>query len=275
MKPNFLFIGPDKSGSTWLYHVLRQHPSCYFPAIKDIYFFDKNYHRGWKWYESFFQNAPGDARIVGEFSHDYLFSESAAIRIARDLPEAKLMVCLRNPIERSFSQYLFFVQRGMTRLSFEEAIEKWPRLIDNSMYFKHLSVYFKIFQRSRLGVFLFDALKNDPAGFARQVYDFLGLPFDDTIDYSKRILPAGRPRNYLVAKTIMHSADFARKAGMLTLVGKLKTSRFVQLFYKPYDQSERPELDEETRRRLYNKFKPEIKNLEKLIDMDLTRWHTA
>ena len=93
MKPNFLFIGPDKSGSTWLYEILRQHPECYVPPIKDIYYFDKHYERGLNWYLSFFKHAELTHKAIGELSHDYLFSKTATDRIANDFPNIKMIFC--------------------------------------------------------------------------------------------------------------------------------------------------------------------------------------
>ena len=86
--PTFLFVGADKCGSTWLFKVLQQHPQCFVPAAKDIYFFDRYYGRGLQWYASFFSSAPRSARAIGELSHDYLYSEQAAERIASTLPAA-------------------------------------------------------------------------------------------------------------------------------------------------------------------------------------------
>src|SRR5262245_51708602 len=94
-RPDFLFIGPDKCGSSWLFEVLRQHPLCFVPPAKDLYFFDRYYARGWAWYERHFAAAPTGCRARGELSHDYLFSPLAAERIAASLPEVRLLTILR------------------------------------------------------------------------------------------------------------------------------------------------------------------------------------
>src|SRR5437868_1940103 len=141
MKPTFLFIGPDKSGSTWLSEILRQHPACFVPPLKDIYFFDRYYDRGLSWYLSQFDGAPASARAVGELSHDYLFSTQAADRIRNDLSGVSLLVCLREPVERTFSHYLYMVRSGRTTESFEDALEHFPELVENSRYATHLRTY--------------------------------------------------------------------------------------------------------------------------------------
>src|SRR5688572_24495864 len=73
-RPSFLFIGPDRAGSTWLYETLSRHKQAYMPNVKEFFFFDRYYHRGWRWYESYFKNADQGSRVIGEISHDYLFS---------------------------------------------------------------------------------------------------------------------------------------------------------------------------------------------------------
>ena len=84
-KPNFLFLGPDKTGSSWMFNLLRSHPECFVPRAKDIYFFNKYYHLGWDWYLSHFKNADS-FKAVGELSHDYFGSEESANLIQEFLP---------------------------------------------------------------------------------------------------------------------------------------------------------------------------------------------
>ena len=220
MKPNFLFIGPDKSGSTWLYRILLQHPDCYVPSCKDIYFFDRYYHRGMDWYLSFFADAPAGTKAVGELSHDYLFSAVAAERIARDLPGVKLMVSLRQPLDRTFSHYLYMVRNGRTREPFELALKKYPDLVDKSMYSKHLSEYFRRFDRSQIQVLFFDDLKFSPRLFAAEVFQFLDVPFIQEIDYGTEVLPASRPRSHLLARLAKISANACRDAGLSPSCGR-------------------------------------------------------
>lgn len=272
MKPNFLFIGPDKTGSSWIYDVLRQHPQCYLPYCKDIYYFDRYYDRGPAWYSSFFEAAPPRAKAVGEICHDYLFSPLAAARIHRDLPGVKLFTCLRDPVERTFSNYLYLTRSGWTRLTFEEALEKYPTLIDNSLYHKHLSEYFQLFEPEQLKVLFYDLLKSDPADFARELCDYLGISYLDDLDYGRIVRPAGQPRVYLLARLARLGSVLARNAGLTRLVGAVKHSPLAALLYKPYEQNERPVISPASRTRLRNIFHDDILKLQDMLDVDLTHW---
>jgi len=272
MLPNFLYIGPDKSGSTWLYEVLRAHPQCFVPSVKDIYFFDRYYENGLAWYERFFRHAPAGSIAVGELSHDYLFSERAAERIARDLPDVRLLTFLRDPVERSFSQYLYMIRSGMTRATFPEACAAFPEIIDNSLYFKHLEAYLSRFDRSRIRILLFDDLVSDAPTFATRVLEYLGLEPRLDIDYAVPVLPASRPRSFRAARLAKTGANVARHLGAPRLVGSVKGSRLARLLYAPYGDGEKPRLGAEDRLRLIEKFRPEVKCLEELLARDLSHW---
>lgn len=272
VRPNFLFIGPDKTGSSWLYEVLAQHPQCYVPTIKDIYFFDRYYERGLDWYLDFFKEAPAAATAVGELSHDYLFSPQVAERIHRDLPGVKLMTCLRNPVERTHSHYLYLIRSGLTRAPFEQALEDFPELVNNSQYARHLKPYFEIFPREDIRVLFFDQLKADSRAFAAQVFDFLDVPFDAAIQYEQQVLPASKPRSYWLARLAKQGAILARDLGMARLVGVIKRGVVKDALYQNYAKDEKPTLDPATAARLKDTFRPDIESLEQLLDVSLDHW---
>lgn len=270
--PDFLFIGPDKTGSSWLYELLRAHPQCYVPECKDLYFFDRHYGRGMEWYGSLFGEAPGGAKVVGELSHDYLFSEAAAERIRRELPRVRLIASLRNPAERTFSHYLYMIRSGRTRLPFREALEKFPELIGNSLYHKHLSRYFERFDAAQIKVLWFDDLKDNPRQFGEECLDFLGLDLRHGFDYRTKVREASSPRSYWLAKVLKTGANAARAMRMERLVGAVKHGLLARLLYRPYAQGEKPVLDAETRAHLDAVFADDIARLERLLNVDLSHW---
>ncbi len=272
MQPNFVFIGPDKTGSTWLFELLRRHPQCYVPIAKDIYFFDRFYDRGMSWYASFFAGAPRDARAIGELSHDYLFSELAAERMARDLPDVKVLTCLRDPVERSFSHYLYLVRSGLTGLSFSEAIEAFPEIVTHSRYATYLKAYLKHFRRSQIGIFFFDQLRSDPRGFARGIFNMLNLEYLEDLPYEKQVLPASRPRYRWLARAARGAAVLARSMGMATMVGVVKRSFVRELLYERYTAANRPRLSETQTRELRAMFRDDIMCLQNMVDRDLSHW---
>ena len=272
IRPNFLFIGPDKVGSKWLHRILLQHPDCFVPVIADPFFFDRYYDRGMGWYASLFRRAPPACKAIGELSHDYLFSVAAADRIRRDLPGVKLITCLRNPLERTFSQYLTLVRSGMTCMSFEVALDEYPALIDHSLYSRHLQVYLDRFERERLKVLSFETLERDPREFGSEVFDFLGIPFAEQIDYDKRVNSAGMARSRRLAKLVKWGANLARDWSLAQVVGFAKQSPLRTLVYRDYSIGERPNIPATAISRLQEVFSPDIKRLEQQLERSFSHW---
>ncbi len=271
-RPDFLFIGPDKTGSSWLYEILRQHPDCHVPEIKDIYFFDRYYDRGLDWYLRQFHDAPEAARAVGELSHDYLFSPEAARRIHDDLPGVRLLTCLRHPVERTFSHYLYLVRSGLTREPFGKALDAFPELIRNSRYATHLEPWRALFDETRLKVLLFDDLVADSRAFAHEVFDHLGVPFIEELRYGQAVLPASRPRSHALARLAKTGANLARDLGLENWVGVLKRGTLARVLYRAYERDEKPLLDPDARARLARLFAPEVDRIEDWLRRDLSRW---
>lgn len=270
-RPSFLFIGPDKAGSSWLHYVLSQHPDCYVPPAKDLYFFDRHYARGWAWYEAHFRDA-GTRRVVGELSHDYLFSPEAARRIAADLPRARLVTILREPVERSFSHYLYMIRSGRTRVPFEQALRDHPELVRNSLYARHLAPYLELFGRERLGVFWFDELQRDPERLARRICAFLDLPWREGLEVHRKVRAAAQPRSFVLARLAKRGANLARQAGLAGLVGRVKHSALADLLYRTYPPQAMPQVAPHTRAALQQEFAPDLARLARLLPGPRPAW---
>ena len=185
----------------------------------------------------------------------------------------KLITCLRHPVERMFSHYLYLIRSGRTRLSFEEAVNQFPELIGNSMYAKHLAVYFKMFPKDNIKVLYFDNLKNDSRAFAAELFDFLKVSFPHDLPYEQKILSASKPRSYVIAKFFKASAKMARYIGFSRLVGQIKRNPVALWFYIPYRKDTRPSLQPETRIDMQKYFKKDQQELEKLLNVDLSHWY--
>lgn len=268
MRPNFLYIGPDKSGSTWLHNLLLNHPRCFVPQFKDIYFFDRYYHKGWEWYESHFKSALSDSLAIGELSHDYLFSTEAADRIAHDLPNIKLLTILRDPVERAFSHYLYLVSSGYTKLPFEEALEEIPRIFTNGLYGQHLLLYYDHFESNQMSVFDFQKLHQTPEILAHEILTALGLEMINTLPVRSIVLPAARARIPLAAKWIKITANWVRGKGHPGIVGFFKSMPIIRkALYVPYDRSNRPKMSEDIKKQLRDKYAEDRQQLESLVGL--------
>lgn len=210
--PDFIIIGGKRCGTTSMYRYLSRHPlvAPLFPTaqkIKGAHFFDSNYGRGMAWYRSHFPTSirtgakdGGAAPVVGEASPYYLFHPHAARRARAHVPEAKLIVLLRNPVERAYSHYRERARHGVETLTFEEAIDREPerlageeeRILGDESYYsfahEHLSYvrqgeYVRSLERW-VGLFpshqflfvLSEEFFAEPGRVLARVCDFLAIP---------------------------------------------------------------------------------------------------
>ena len=105
--PDFIIIGAQMCGTTSLYDYLAKHPNVLLSYVKEIHFFDHSYNKGLLWYRSFFPlRIIKGKRMTGEASPYYIFHSHSAKRIAKTLPSVKLIVMLRNPVDRSIFSLL-------------------------------------------------------------------------------------------------------------------------------------------------------------------------
>jgi hypothetical protein len=270
--PDFLYVGTSKAGSTWLFNALSVHPDVWLASNKGLYFFDAHFDRGADWYRSQFDGA--DGRAVGEFSHSYLSSPEAPARIATYSPSMRLLVCLREPVDRAFSDYLDLAKNNGFTGSFHEAIETYPRLLDRGRYAVHLSRYLEHFPASQLHVGLFDDLKADAQGYADEVYDFLGL---DRIVLSaadlRERMPAGRPRNAAAVGLAKRGSKVAASIGLRRWRSKIKRSTMVRsVLYRQF-RDDRPRLDPALGAELRRGFADDVARLDELLGRPVSeRW---
>lgn len=279
MLPNFLYIGPDKAASSWLFTVFKKHDDIYVTPAKDLYYFSERtgsdecyYAKGIEWYKSKF-NPVNREKIICEISHDYLYSEVAARRIKNDLRNVKLMVNLRDPVERTYSAYLHMKKTGYFTGSFEDALRKYPFLVDNSKYAKHLKNYYKYFDKNSIYIGLYDDLVTNPQLYLDRLCEFLSI---DSLrlnaDISKPVLVAGEARLVILAKYARVSANLLRRVGFAGILGKLKSNEFVRyLLYKPYIK--KPEISEKTKAELKDTFYADVCELTSLVNKNfLNMW---
>lgn len=125
--PDFLIIGAQRCGTISFYRLLCQHPLVEGAARKEVHYFDLHFQKGEEWYRSFFPEAEREDRVTGESSPYYIFHPLSAERAARLVPGARLIVLLRNPVDRAYSHYQHGLRRGYETLpTFEQALEAEP-----------------------------------------------------------------------------------------------------------------------------------------------------
>ncbi|MEX2132610.1 MAG: sulfotransferase domain-containing protein, partial [Acidimicrobiia bacterium] len=127
--PTFLIAGAMRCGTTSLNAYLREHDEITVGQPKEVHFFDQNYERGIDWY---LQHFPGSdtAKAIGEATPAYLYFPEVAERIATTLPDVKILLLLRDPVDRAHSHYWHNRSVGREKLEFAEAIAAWREFLD-------------------------------------------------------------------------------------------------------------------------------------------------
>lgn len=207
--PDFLIIGAQKAGTTSLHDYLCQHSAVAAPVTKEVHFFDNEFQRGSGWYRAHFRRGEQGA-LTGESTPYYLFHPLAARRAAEVVPEARLIVVLRDPIDRAFSHHNHELALGFEQLPFEAALEaeaerlrgEEERLIADPRYrspsHQHhsylcrgryagqLERWFERYGEERILVLGAEDLFARPGAVVREAQDFLGLPPQAPVDLTAK-----------------------------------------------------------------------------------------
>jgi hypothetical protein len=252
--PDFIIIGAMKCGTSSLINYLREHPYVKIPLYqKEVHFFDRNFQKGINWYRSFFPSkiskyyitrCKKTSFLTGEKSPIYIFHPLVAKRLNKTLPNVKIIILLRNPVNRAYSHYNHSVRNGREPLSFEEAIKTEPERLRGEKnkiiklknykglkysrysyllrghYLEQIKEWFKYFPREQLLIIKSEDLFKTPQIVMNEVYNFIGIP-------------------------------------------KFKHDKFEKKFSRPYEK-----LKEETRQDLIKYFKPYNEKLYKYLGVE-------
>lgn len=208
--PDFLIIGAQKAGTTSLYEYLCDHPKVTAATLKEVHYFDLGYQRGPSWYRAHFRPRKVEGEISGEATPYYLYHPLAPERVARDLPAAKLIVLLRDPVTRAYSHHNHERALGFEKLGFEEALKREAErlrgeeeriirepgyrsfahqhhsYLARSRYADQLGRWLEHFDREQLLVLSAEDLFERPADVVAECQRFLGLEPVTPADLSPR-----------------------------------------------------------------------------------------
>jgi len=280
VKPTFIGLGGQKCASSWLHAIFNDHPDAYVSTPKELNFFSAFYDRGQHWYESHF--AAGNGRIaVGEISPSYLPDRDAPARAHAYNPDFRLLLALRDPIERAYSNHLHDIRLGYYQgadLSFEAGLANNPMYVEQSRYAKHLSAWLEHFSKERVLVVLQEEIAADPQYQARRVYEFLGIASDHVSDFvgqrsNESYLPKSRGRE----RFIRELGAWTRRSGFGWLDRGLRQLGVVSALHRRNRLDIRqivPAMQEDTRHMLAAKLGPDTLRLADLMGRASLPWGT-
>jgi len=277
--PDFIIVGAQKCGTSTLHYSLSKHPNIFMSNPKELDFFDNddNFKLGIEWYASFFEKCPLDS-IAGEASPEYFHCEQAAYRMAKLLPKVKIIILLRNPVDRAYSGYWHSVRIASETLPFNRAIKieaerivnnpygmKFYSYISRGLYFKQIKTYFDLFGRSKIFIIISEEYFSNPAGTLKKISEFLGVNCD------KRFLDSVRMDIKNEGRT-MRSEKLQRLYKQLRK-GQKQIPFFATVINRINKKREKyPTMDKETKRNLEKYFAESNQELDKLLRRDLSIW---
>ncbi|MBI2471502.1 MAG: sulfotransferase domain-containing protein [Planctomycetes bacterium] len=296
--PNFLVVGAAKSGTTSLYYYLKQHPQVYLSRVKECKFFsnmtadyvgpgddeDLNMQiiKSIDEYTSLFSTVTHE-KAIGDISPDYLYYYENSIKNIKSLlgDKVRIVIILRNPVDRAYSNYLHHRREGIEKLSFEDAlIEEDYRISQNwgwgwhrtksGFYYKQVKAFIENFPHVR--VYLYEDLENNVLGLVKDMFAYLNVDTSFAPDTNIKFNVSGIPKNKFIN-------DFLTKPNLPKKIIKTFLKSFL-----PDDQIKRlketlrsrnldkPKMKPETKKYLNDLYKEDIIKLQNLINRNLSHW---
>lgn len=284
--PDFLHVGAQKAGSTWIHYALKEHPDIFMPDNDNVSFFDVYYHRGEDWYKKQFDAYQGEIAI-GEESPGYLKHPIAPQRAADLVPDVKIIMCLRNPIDRAYSQW-WHAQKNWTNTDFQRSINYHATndvFITPGLYEYHISKWENYFPTSQIKIVFFDDFISDNKSFIQNIYDFIGVDSKYSPSIIGEKIKSGEDlnepsvlydkRNQIRDGIRKYTPEILKEYLLSPLYHKYSSNFFN--FYKkiidPVGRSGYNEgMDADTRRELERVYYDSIKKLENRTGRDLSQW---
>ena len=274
MLPDFLIIGAPKAGTTWLVRCLRRHPRVFLPQAEIHYWSNPSLiDAGHTWYRKKFKDAaPG--QVIGERSNSYLTQPEVADLIVRNLPKVKLVVNLRNPIDRAYSGYCMRLRHGDVtedvNLYLDPEGSLCPDILHNSLYHEKLKPYLARFPVSQMHFFVFDDIKHRPANALTDLCRFLGIePLVTQMLVDENVNPKEKRR--LPTPVLRWARHFE---GVRHLLGRVlwlipfgNLARNALLRQRAY-----PTLPATLRDRMAAYFRSDLQQLSTIVGRDLGSW---
>ncbi len=275
-RPTFIGVGAQKCASTWLHRMLEGSAQVAVSNPKELDFFSRRFDRGYDWYERHFATS---TTAAGEISPSY-FYDAAAVERARDYnPDFRIIVALRDPVERMFSNHLHEWRKGhldAANIAFEDAFARNPLYLEQSLYATHLERWLQAFDPDRICIFLQEEIAGDPAREAARLFAFLGVDEKPCPEFLHR-----RANENVVYKNAAVGAVYARAGAAVRAVGlagalaRAKRAPGLSRIWtaaKKNVRDEVPAMRPETARRLRRRLAPEMRALARLIGRDDLPW---
>lgn len=287
--PNFVVIGAAKAGTTSLHGWLSQHPQVFVPGQKELHFFAEPWLRencrgpgderklqhlaaDWHDYLAHYRDA-GGYTAIGDVSPSYFSWWPSRDAIRQRLGEPRILLLLRDPVGKAFSQYTHLLRDGREKLSFWEGLQAEPdriargygaiwRYLGGASYAEPTERFLETFGRDRMKILFFEDLISRPHDVLRETFEFLGVAPDVRINTSDVRNRSGAPKSRWIAGTLNNPSlrRMARAVLPAAFVARVG-ARATEL-----NAGAKPVLDEQSREFIRERIAPDLRRLARLLD---------
>lgn len=274
MTPNFLGIGVPRAGTTWLHRSLVSHSQVYVPSRrKEVSYFNSYYERGIGWYAKFFpkDNVDIQYQAIGEITPNYFFCPACPARIAQIKSIKKLILILRDPVDRLFSCYKHISPNKNYSKFFESFLSDYPEMVKQGFYATHLERYLQHFELKQILVLIYEDMFKNISDTQKKVADFLEINSDGFSKFNgaKIISKSYNPKHRITYAFTARLNRWLRSHDLDYIVNLAIRLQMKKLFGQ--GNSFTP-MTQETKTFLKQTYKSEIEQLELLLHKDLKRW---
>ena len=270
--PDFVGVGAQRCATSWVSNCLNEHPDVYVPPEKELHFFNVHYARGIDWYVEQFREGHG-FRLRGEYSPGYFASEEAISRMSEHVPHAKILVMLRDPLDRAESAYRLYRSSGRIQSrSFSDALSEHGFLVEYGRYAARLRMLLDKFPREQVLVHLFEDVQSDPLATIGGTYEWLG------VDPSFVPPSVGKPANLSLAPWIQNRLN---QSAVMRAVADSKAGTLAKRAFQGIRNARRrrsrtvtPRGDQAARKLIREALHKDTRELSAMLGRDLSTWST-
>lgn len=309
--PNFFVVGTVKGGTTALHRFLQQHPQVYMSPVKETNYFSRfdidpalfseDYRHDVNVDLESFLNGPMDHTIhiahvtkeedyhklfrkvtdekaIGEVSNSYLLYPHVPEEIHKQYPHARIVMMLRHPAERAFSQYIMNLKQGKTlekdflkEITEDDAreVKGWGanhQYLFVGKYYEQVKRYLDIFPKEQMGIFLYEDYKSDPQAILSALFRFLGVEDRVVVETDKQYNPGGMPRFQKINYWLHQSGTVSWAKRALPMSWRKPFKRWM------YNEGSLPDMDPVQRQWLVDYYREDVLNLQQLTGLNLSHW---
>lgn len=230
--PDAIFIGPLKTATSYIYDYYLKHPLVTTTEpVKELYYFDENYDQGENWYLNHFEPR-SEHQVMVDVSPSYLVDIDSIRRIKKDNPNVKIIMTLRDPIERFSSHVKHHIRHGHPYSDFHNLLEEHPRVVEGSQYEKYVDQWIAEFGDSNVFVLDYKELTEDSAAFMEKICGILDVPFNDDYEFEHKVNSAGTARSPKLMRVIHIVMRFLIRNGLAGVINFLKNTGAKNLVLK-------------------------------------------